>query len=340
MNDASAPPTGTDVHPEPTACEDPFEINLPGLLILNSKPAGGKSHMLRYLFYRYRNLFSYGIFFSRTAFRAGNLDYVPDFKGTPEDKAHYYNFKHMRWDPLKLQALLNKQAAFPDGERPLAFVGFDDNISEKAMWEDPVFIDLVTMFRHYNVFVAIATQYINKVCTTARECATDVGLFKMDSRRSIEAAYDSYGMEFEDLKIFKAWLDANTTPPELHNCCWKDKANDKPWRVVRAPAVIPEFRLEYGRRESADTRKGSKRKRSTKRKRDGDSSSSQSASESETERPRKRRKAKPSRKRANPFNANVATAHGNLAGLSKLHPYIENPVAQKYLELVKKIKTK
>ncbi len=337
MNEAVRPQTGTGVPERPSECTTPFEINLPGVLLLNSKPAGGKSHMLRYIFYRYRHLFSYGICFSRTAFRAGNLDYVPDFKGTPEDKAKYYNFKHMRWDPAKLQALLNKQAGFPDECRPLAFVIFDDNISEKAMWEDPVFIDLVTMFRHYNVFVAIASQYINKVCTTCRECATDVGLFKMDSKRSIEAAYEAYGVEFPDYKTFHAWLNANTTPPELHNCCWKDKANDRPWRIVRAPAVIPEFRLEYGQKvteKQEKSRKGRKDNQSRKRK-----ERETSESDDIEDKPKRTRK-KPRKGKRNPFNQNVHEAHGSLASLSKLHPYIENPVAQKYLQLVSQIKNK
>lgn len=314
-------------------CSNDFHLNLPGLLILNSKPAGGKSHMLRYLFYRYRALFSYGIFFSRTAFRAGNLDYVPDFKGTPEDKKNYHNFKHMKWNSEKLRALLDKQASYPDEERPLVFVGFDDNISEKAMWEDEAFIDLVTMFRHYNAFVAIATQYINKVCTTARECATDVGLFKMDSKRSIEAAYDSYGMEFEDMKTFKAWLDSNTTPPELHNCCWKDKANDKPWKVVRAPAVIPEFRLEYGKRVGKAQKKGGR-----KRKRDEDSTDSECSSSQDSDRPPPRKRIVKNKRNRRPFEQNMNQVHGNLSNLGKLHPYVDNPVATKYLEIMKQIK--
>jgi hypothetical protein len=43
--------------------------------------------------------------------------------------------------------------------------------------------------------------------------------------------------------------------------------NDKPWEVLRAPAHIPKFRLDYGRKEGAVKPKtGKKRKRQTKSK--------------------------------------------------------------------------
>jgi hypothetical protein len=54
---------------------------------------------------------------------------------------------------------------------------------------------------------------------------------------------------------------------EEHNFCWKDKMNDKPWEVLRAPAHIPKFRLDYGRKEAPTKEKrGKKRKRQSKTK--------------------------------------------------------------------------
>lgn len=86
----------------------------------------------------------------------------------------------------------------------------------------------------------------------------------MDSKRAIDAVYESFGQDFEDYKTFKEWLFQNTTPKDEHNFCWKDKMNDLPWEVLRAPAAIPKFRLEYGRK--VEEKKVKKRKRSQKSK--------------------------------------------------------------------------
>jgi hypothetical protein len=248
--------------------EGPLDVSLPGMVVLNSKPGGGKSHLARYLFYLNRHRFAHGIVFSKSAFRPGNLDYIPNFGGTPEDVRQYYNFKHMRYNRDVLKAFLEGQARYPEGQRPLGFIYVDDDVSEKNMFEDEYIIDAATMYRQYNVLFIIATQYVNKVSTTVRECASQVGLFKMDSKRSLEAAYESYGQEFEDFNDFRDWLNKATTPGTLHNFCWKNKMEDKPWEILRAPANIPKFRLDYGRKPDADKGKKTRKRKRTRSKKE------------------------------------------------------------------------
>lgn len=86
----------------------------------------------------------------------------------------------------------------------------------------------------------------------------------MDSKRSIDAAYEAYGQEFDDPHEFKSWLFESTQPPESHNFCWKDKFNDKPWEICRAPKDIPKFRMEFGLKQ-VEEKKGKKRKRKPKK---------------------------------------------------------------------------
>lgn len=245
--------------------DDDLGVTLPGMLVLNSKPRGGKSHLARYLVYSNRKHIAHGIAFSKSAFRPGNLEYIPNFEGDPR----YMNFKHMVFSDAVLREFLNGQARYPEGERPLGLIMFDDDISDPNMWNSPSVIDAATMYRHYNIWLIISTQYINKLSTTVRECASQVALFKMDSKRSIDAAYEAYGQEFEDAEQFKRWLFQVTAQPELHNFAWKDKINDAPWEVCRAPANIPKFRLEYGLKCSGRAKKGGGQKPSGKRKRTG-----------------------------------------------------------------------
>lgn len=254
--------------PAVVGCEDriglgPLPISMPGMIVANSKPRGGKSYLFKYLIYMNRRMFSHGIVFSKSAFRPGNMDYIPRF---PEDKTgKYLNFKHMRYDENKLRKFLEHQQSYSDEERPLGFIIVDDEISSNNMWNSEAMIDAATMYRHYNVVVFIATQYINKISTTIRECATQVALFKMDSKRAINAAWESYGSEFDNYNVFKNWLESNTTPADQHKFCWKDKMYDLPWRVAVAPPLIPKFRLRYGlkaaMKKAIDGRKKKKRRK-------------------------------------------------------------------------------
>jgi len=240
-------------------------LTLPACILLNSRPGGGKSHMARYLCYELRDYIAYGVCYSKSIFKEGNIDYIPAYTNKPEDLAKYQNFRFDKFSKENLAEVLKIQSEYPEGKAPLCLIMFDDDISDPDMFTSEEFIDAVTMFRHYNLLIIICTQYINKLTTVTRECASCVGLFKMTTKRSINAAYESYGVEFESENEFKRWLSINTHNPKDHNICWKDRANDAPWKVIRAPKEIPTFRLEYGQVKGGG-KDGKKRKKSNRKK--------------------------------------------------------------------------
>lgn len=219
-----------------------LEISIPGMIVLNSKPGGGKSHMLRYIMYMYRKRFDHGIAFSKSTFRPGNLDYMPAF---PDEPDKWLNFKHLHWSEEVLQAFLDGQAADPS---KLGFVLVDDNISDPNMWYSKAFIDAATMYRQYNILLVISTQHTNRISTTIRECASQVGLFAMDTHNAIHACWESYGQEFRNDRDFYAWFSSILGDIKNHNCAWKNKIDGKPYVIVRAPKEIPAFRIEYGKK--------------------------------------------------------------------------------------------
>jgi len=174
---ANPPPKAKDVPPNKgskdtalteTQCLGGLEISIPGMIVLNSKPGGGKSHMLRYIMYLYRKRFDHGIAFSKSTFRTTNLDYMPEF---PDEPGKNLNFKHLHYKPEILQAFLDGQAADPS---KLGFVVVDDDISDPNMWYSQPMIDAATMYRQYNILLVISTQHTNRVSTTIRECASQV----------------------------------------------------------------------------------------------------------------------------------------------------------------------
>lgn len=202
---------------------------------MNSKSGGGKSHLISYLFYELvylRKQAAYGIAFSKTIYNASNLFYIPE------------KYKYPSYDEKALKNLIDLQKRIPEEKRPTAFVLFDDCISDKKQWNSPVLLDAVTQCRHWKLWVVISTQYINKVPPSMREGAYQVAIFYTDTKRSLEAAYESYGQDFENFQSFKQFLQSHTGQ---HRFLFKNKCEDggNGWKVYRCPPHIPRFHLNY-----------------------------------------------------------------------------------------------
>jgi hypothetical protein len=77
-----------------------------------------------------------------------------------------------------------------------------------------------------------------------REGAFQVAIFYMDTKRSLEAAYESYGQDFEDYQSFKHFLQSKTGQ---YRFLYKDKCEEGEdgWKIYRCPSHIPHFLLNY-----------------------------------------------------------------------------------------------
>lgn len=169
-----------------------FHINTPGVLLINSKTQGGKSHLMHCIMYNHKKKFGWGLSFSQSGFNAKNLSYVPG------------RFKHIRYKPEILRAALIEQAKVIEagGKPPLVYFIFDDAITDIDP-EDKVLKEAVTQTFHYNIFIVITTQSINAMPTWVRENAFQICLFKMFTESALEAAYRSYGQNHGTVKEFK-----------------------------------------------------------------------------------------------------------------------------------------
>lgn len=207
-----------------------FHISVPGICLINGKPGSGKSHLLRYIFYINKEKFRLGLAVSGTLHDPQNLDYVPE------------SFKMHRYDPGRVQELIQRQMSVPKEIRQPAYFIADDYISDKKMWEDPGFQDMCTRCRHLEILVVVNTQYINKVPPIFRESAFQSALFHLDTKRSVDAAYDSYGNGFDTVQDFKMW---NKGQLGKHEFLFVDKYNieDDDHKVFKAPEDIPPFKL-------------------------------------------------------------------------------------------------
>lgn len=245
------------------------QINMPGVCLINSKSQGGKSHAGHCIFYANRKKFSWGIGFGNTIFNQNNMSFVPR------------RFKHMRYNPNVLREVLLQQIAAPEERRPLVFIYFDDCISDFQQ-EDKVLMEAVTQTFHYNIFIMVTTQSINKLPNYVRENSFQVILFKLFTKGQIQAAYESYGQDFDTIKDFKNSVNNKLGDPKDHIFAYINKHKGGKWRFCKCPPPpLPSFKFKYGPDDddddgSTETGKRDSRKKRKRRRRNVDEQESQS----------------------------------------------------------------
>ena len=196
-----------------------MEFSIPGVVLICGSQGSGKSNLLQHIMKISQPKLKYGIAFSHTAFRDGNLGYIPQ------------KYVHTQYKPEIMANLMKIQASLPDKNRHPAFVVLDDCMIDS--WVNcKYFNQMITQVRHYNLFVVITTQYVNKIPPVIRENAMQVCMFKASTKRSINALYESFGQKFETQEEFKQFLYRNTEDYKFILY----KSADVSYVIAKAPA--------------------------------------------------------------------------------------------------------
>lgn len=215
--------------------ESNFGVSVPGVVVINSKSRGGKSHLIHHMVYANRNEIDYIVEFSRTGHNPENLTFVNR------------KYKHPTYISEKMKKLIEKQKQYVrEGKNIVACVIIDDCISSKKMWSDQYLIDAATQSYHLNIWLIISTQAINKVNNIIRENAFQVAIFHLDTKSAFNAAYDSYGQDHETLREFKNFVNRYTGE---HKFLFKDKHGETGWRCLLCKPNKPEFYISNRGRE-------------------------------------------------------------------------------------------
>lgn len=216
-----------------------FDIDLPSFVIVNGFQGGGKSYLIKYLMYKYRKVFSYGLVFCNSHFDTNNsgFDYVPDEFIFPE-----YNEE-------ALENLMNIQAKLVEkGITKHAYCILDDCLDDPKEFTSPVLKRLTTQCRHYNITVIFSTQYCNSLTSRMRTNAMSVFIFNSSTRNNTEALYNSYGQLFDNYNDFKTYLNSNLGDYKfIYYNKMKTKPSDKLddiYGIYKAPGKIPNFKLK------------------------------------------------------------------------------------------------
>ena len=174
-------------------------FNIPGLNILSAKPGSGKSSLIKFELYKgaVNKKYDYAIIFTK------NID--DDYDKIIDEKFIYYNFTDK--DFAKILKYQQENNNNQDGPKLLLI--FDDVIGS-IDFNSKLMTILVTRYRHFNIGVVFSTQYIIRIPSTIRECASKSFIFYQETKNSIKACYDSYGQSFGSLTKFREYLLKNT----------------------------------------------------------------------------------------------------------------------------------
>jgi hypothetical protein len=213
-----------------------MDLPNPFFTIVIGKPASGKSHLMNYiLMCNHENYttdpFKYGIVFTTTKFNKSWSNIVPE------------QFVHPKYNETALDSLMKLQAEHNNNR---AFVIFDDCLDQKA-FASQLFLNLVTTYRHYNISVMISTQYLYRVTTTVRECASRVAIFRLTTERSLKAAFESFGAYFSNFNEFRKYIIDNTGNFQfIYYEANSSKENKKDiYKIMKAPDNLPKVKFNY-----------------------------------------------------------------------------------------------
>ncbi len=215
-----------------------LKVSIPGVFIANSKSQEGKSHLIKYLAYENQDKIDYAIAISRTAFDDNNLPFIPKrFKFTTWPGKRTKEAPEGKTKKAVLN-LIEQQMKIPAERRPTGAIFIEDEFNSLR---DNLIIEIAQRPYHYKIWLVICTNWVNKVAPDIREGAWQVALFKMTSKKSIAAAYDSYGEDCWDLSTFHTKLSSSTGD---YRFLYKDLKGDMKWYCFRAPSDVPPFMID------------------------------------------------------------------------------------------------
>ena len=175
------------------------DFSTPAIYLLASPPKSGKSVLIKHIISSLfkKNKLSYGIVFSGSLF---NRDYA-----FLPSKYQYSNYSE---SAIKSLLRLQIEQIKNDGEAKPAFIIFDD-MTASVNFNSKIMQALITRYRHFNILLIFAIQYIYKAPPILRECSTFFITFYQSTKISIKAIYECYMQDLENYKKCKEFIQSN-----------------------------------------------------------------------------------------------------------------------------------
>lgn len=208
----------------------------PSFSLLAASPRSGKSYLIEFMLKKLwsEGRFSYGFVFSTTAKMNGDYNYLPQ------------KFIYEAYDDDILLRIMAHQKSKGGPRAPPAFLILDDCMGD-ANFKSKVFTKFTGGYRHYNLTVFIAVQYINQIPQTIKNCTTYAFFFKQKSLQSITALWKAFVSTFYD-KV-KKWQEDLEKYTRNYWVLILDMdaegAKEQCFLRIRAPANLPQIQINY-----------------------------------------------------------------------------------------------
>lgn len=241
----------SDTENDNNSLEDDYFINhvikTPCMIVIAGKSKRGKSYLIKYIITMLgiQKKFKFGLVFVKTKFNGG-YDYFDSNK-----VIEGYNERLLRNYLNTLKEYGEKNPVTPEqklrGVRtniPPSLIVFDDIIGNVDL-NSGIMSQFLTTYRHYNITVICAVQYIFKIPPVFREQVDIAVMFEQSTEKSIKALYESYGQHFETFKKWKDFLMEYTNKP-FHCLIFNEDGddNDRYFRY-KAPSAYPDVTFKF-----------------------------------------------------------------------------------------------
>lgn len=206
-----------------------MNLETPYIVAVYGIPKSGKSHLIKYLVYQsyIKDQFDFYLVVTGTKFNGSYQEFI--------NKKFVHNYSEKI-----IKKLLKKSAQWKENEVDVRTLLILDDVLGESNFNDGLFTKLINNYRHYNISMIIASQYINKIPPNFRSNVKYAFIFNQTTERALTAAYDSYFIShytFDEMKKLFTKL-------KRYECFFistEEYDKSKKFRKFIAPEKIAEF---------------------------------------------------------------------------------------------------
>lgn len=209
------------------------------LFVLIGKSFRGKSYLMRYILTDWLSTgkVKFGLVFCKTTFNNDFTSFLP------QDKViEGYNEEILKKYVENIKNIIKN-----NGSIPPSFIVFDDlsGVLNGSDW----FNNFVCTFRHFNIHIFIATQYLtgrNAVSTVMREQTNFAIMFQSRTKNTLDNLYKNFGGLFPSFEDFKEYF-LQATKQQYTAMLYSehiDELEDN-YKTIIGPADFPKMKFDF-----------------------------------------------------------------------------------------------
>lgn len=164
-------------------------------ILILGPPMSGKTHLIKYMItdlFKNKKL-DYGLVFCKTSFN-NSYNFLPE------------KYIHNDYNEEVIKNLLRIQIQQKEnGNSKKAFIIFDDVLGSINLNSNFI-TELFTEYRHYNLTILFATQYLLKIPPLIRECQNNFICLGGNTDKTMKSVFENFMQDFKDYKTCREFI--------------------------------------------------------------------------------------------------------------------------------------